>query len=551
MSILNALNTPTPQSEPLNDRQAPNNAGGHSFVLGVWERLDRFLITGTDGGTYYVDERRHTLKNIAVVDEALAADPTRAIDRAVEVSTNGLAKKNDQALYVLAKAVAAGTPDVRKRAGEALQSVARTGRHIFTYHQLYDAVGGSWGRSGRRALGDLYARRGLYPADIEFHDGDEERARRRSVDNLAYQAIKYRNGDGYDHLRALRRSHPKTDDPERRAVFEFMKSGTVDDLAPSIIHSYAAVNDPDASIDDIVGIVERSRLPWEALPTKVLNNPKIMAALIEHMPVGATIRQLARYTRGDMLKPLSDVEALVVERLTDAEQIRKARVHPLAFLEAALVHASGGTLGLSRGKTYTPNQNIVAALEAGFHLAFQSVIPSGKRHYLAVDVSPSMGWPENRIGQAKILEARQAAAALLLVTAITEPRTHITAFAGEMVQLEVGKGDSVNSVITKTGNLRASRTDCAAPMLDAMNRGIEADCFTVFTDSETWFGNVHPSVALAMYRERMGIEARLVCVGMTATEFSIADPNDPGSLNVAGFSTDTPAVISRFASGDF
>ena len=47
----------------------------------------------------------------------------------------------------------------------------------------------------------------------------------------------------------------------------------------------------------------------------------------------------------------------------------------------------------------------------------------------------------------------------------------------------------------------------------------------------------------------MGIPARLIVVGMTATNFTIADPEDPGTLDVVGFDTATPRLISDFAAG--
>ena len=36
---------------------------------------------------------------------------------------------------------------------------------------------------------------------------------------------------------------------------------------------------------------------------------------------------------------------------------------------------------------------------------------------------------------------------------------------------------------------------------------------------------------------------------MTATEFTIADPTDPGMLDVVGFDAGVPALITEFASG--
>lgn len=68
----------------------------------------------------------------------------------------------------------------------------------------------------------------------------------------------------------------------------------------------------------------------------------------------------------------------------------------------------------------------------------------------------------------------------------------------------------------------------------------------IYTDSETWYGKIHPTEALRQYREQMGIPARLIVVGMVSNGFSIADPNDAGMLDVVGFDTATPQVISDF-----
>jgi 60 kDa SS-A/Ro ribonucleoprotein len=76
---------------------------------------------------------------------------------------------------------------------------------------------------------------------------------------------------------------------------------------------------------------------------------------------------------------------------------------------------------------------------------------------------------------------------------------------------------------------------------------VPVDVFVVYTDNETWAGQVHPSQALRAYRERTGIAAKLIVVGITATKFTIADPNDAGMLDVVGFDTATPQLISGFA----
>ena len=90
-------------------------------------------------------------------------------------------------------------------------------------------------------------------------------------------------------------------------------------------------------------------------------------------------------------------------------------------------------------------------------------------------------------------------------------------------------------------------TDCALPMIWATQQKADVDTFVVYTDNETWAGSVHPAQALRAYREASGNAAKLVVVGMTSNGFTIADPNDAGMLDVVGFDTATPPVISDFA----
>ena len=72
----------------------------------------------------------------------------------------------------------------------------------------------------------------------------------------------------------------------------------------------------------------------------------------------------------------------------------------------------------------------------------------------------------------------------------------------------------------------------------------------VITDSETWAGNVHPTVALQQYRNKMKIDAKLIVMGVVANEFTIADPTDAGQMDVVGFDASVPQVIAQFIGVD-
>ena len=58
-----------------------------------------------------------------------------------------------------------------------------------------------------------------------------------------------------------------------------------------------------------------------------------------------------------------------------------------------------------------------------------------------------------------------------------------------------------------------------------------------------------PSGHCATTARASGIDARPVVVGMVSSGFSIADPADPGMLDVVGVDTGTPQLIADFARG--
>ena len=89
-------------------------------------------------------------------------------------------------------------------------------------------------------------------------------------------------------------------------------------------------------------------------------------------------------------------------------------------------------------------------------------------------------------------------------------------------------------------------TDRALPMIWAARNKRNVSAFITYTNSETWAGNIHPVQALRQYRAEFVGNAKAVVVGMTANDFTLADPNDRGMLDVVGFDTTVPAVIADF-----
>ncbi len=529
MDILRMLNLRrTPQSEPADPRQVVNSAGGYTFQLDDAARLRRFLTLGVDGGTYYASDHALAIENAAVLTRMAASDPDGLVAAIVDVSTRGAAPKQNTALFALA--YAASVPEAAPAALAALPQVARTGTHLFLFAGYVEQFRG-WGRGLRRAVAGWYTS--------------------KDADQLAYQVVKYRQREGWSHRDLLRLAHPATSVPALRDTFEWVVRGTVGAEVPRLVEGFAAAQRASDAAT-WARLVRDYRLSWEMLPDAALAERTVWDALLDAgLPQTALLRQLPRLTKLGMLPSLGGRTGEVVKQLTDAEQLEQARVHPVSVLVAQRTYASGRS---ARGAgEWTPSRRIVDALDAAFCAAFGAVEPAGKRTLLAVDVSGSMGVPISGMP----ITAREASAALALVQLATEPESSAVGFSGTpagwgstvLKPLAISPRQRLDDALRVVDAMPFGATDCALPMLYAAEQGLEVDVFVVYTDNETWAGKVHPHQALRAYRERTGIPAKLVVVGMTATGFSIADPDDGGMLDVAGFDAAVPSLITEFARG--
>ena len=534
----------TPQAEPIpGSTQVPNSDSGYVWPVDKWARLDRFLILGTEGGTFYIGERALTKENAVAVRECILEDGVRVVKRTVEISESGRAPKNDPALFVLAMAAGVGDDATRAEALAALHVVARTGTHLFHWLQYVKAFRG-WGRGVRKAVGRWYTA--------------------KTPDALAYQMLKYQARDGWAHRDALRLAHPTAPSYEHDVLFRYATKGW-----ESIAGSNALRTEVGGRLETVEAVREMSpvdaarairvyRLTREMVPTELLVHTEVWDALLERMPLTALVRNLGVMTKVGLLVPGSEAARTVVARLGDREALRRARIHPLVVLAAMKTYAQGR--GMKGSGKWDPVSQVVDALDGAFYLSFENAPSTGKRVMLALDVSGSMGSP---VSAMPYLSCREASAAMALVTAAVEPNHRFVAFTSGsspsmysathgsrydtgLSPLSISPRQRLDDVVRSISQLSFGGTDCALPMVEALTHRWEVDSFVVYTDNETWAGNIHPAQALREYRERMGIAAKLVVVAMTSNGFSIADPNDGGMLDVVGFDAATPEVISSF-----
>jgi 60 kDa SS-A/Ro ribonucleoprotein len=282
------------------------------------------------------------------------------------------------------------------------------------------------------------------------------------------------------------------------------------------------------------------------IPTHFRTSAEVQEALLPNLGYTALIRNLGNISKSGLLgKGKWSSTSDIISKITNPDAIKKSRVHPIGILTALLTYSQGHGL---RGKgEWDVNQDIVEALDSAFYTAFGNVTPTGKRMVLALDVSGSMagGMVAGVLG----LTPRLASAAMAMVTYKVENQVALISFQDEIIPLDIGRYIRLAEVERAISDLEFGVTDCAQPMLWASENRVEADAFIVYTDSETWCGNIHPSQALNQYRNTFQIPAKLIVVGMVSNEFSIADPNDSGMLDVVGFDTSVPEVMSQFIAG--
>jgi 60 kDa SS-A/Ro ribonucleoprotein len=550
-----AANPVTPQTERAREDQVENNAGGFVFEVSPKNQFRRFIILGTTGNTYYQKEADLTKMNLDSMIKFIESDGgVQALDMIFEISDQGLALRQKPTLFALAMVLKHGDLDTRRRAADLFPKIARTGTMALNTVAYMDKLSG-WSTVRRRAVSNWFTS--------------------KTPQSLAYQAAKYFSREDWTLLDMLRLAHPSTDNEQLKMVFDAIAGRTSAMDLGGIIGENALTGKEMASkattSEQIANLVEAYNLPWEAVDDKWKNDPAVWDKMLNSTGYEALIRNLNRLTYSGFLKPMGANVNRVVEMIDNEDEIRKSRVHPFKIYLASKTYASGR--GFRGTQTWQPIPQIVAALDRAYIKAFKYLEPTGKRIFHAMDVSGSMTVGVPGMVGVSCIEAEMA---LVLPMIHAEPNYFVGAFShkdrGRSAAGYYARGtrksdaeykNSMDAIVfTPNSSLKEAYdtahgysqymdgTDCSLPMQYAQANEMEVDCFVVYTDSETWAGGIQPYQALLNYRKSSGItDAKLIVVGMVGNKFTIADPRDPGMLDVVGLDASLPQLVSNFAAG--
>ncbi len=365
----------------------------------------------------------------------------------------------------------------------------------------------------------------------------------------AYQITKYESRNNWTHRDILRLAHPSPKDhPTFQPVFSYAVDNTLfspekelpdtQDNTEIYLRAVQKLKKTDDlnTARELIGAFP-GKLGWEHIgKTELLKSPEIWGTIIQSgLPMTAMVRNIVRFADNGVLAVKSYCD-IITKRLTDTEALKKSRIHPVNILQAHRMLS----------KKHPESKNILKTLDTAFYNAFGNIVPSEKRFLVGLDVSGSMGW-SNCCGM-DCLNARDAAAAMSLMLVKTEPVVQTMAFTSTLEPFNITKLDTLESVQHKMEGMRFGATDCSLPMRFAQDHKLDVDCFVVLTDSET-YGSQHVTQALANYRKARNPDAKVAVLAFSSTGFSIADPEDAGMMDVAGFDSSVPDLLRSFVLG--
>ncbi|XP_034312760.2 RNA-binding protein RO60 [Magallana gigas] len=570
---------------PLTPDQTRNNAEGYVNRTPDETRFHRFLCLGSESGTFFIDQRELKKENAKCILRLISQGNGRnVVDTIREFSLQNRACKVNPILFALALCCRCDDLATKEAAYKALSDVCRIPTHLFQfikYCQKVNPENKGWGRAHRKGV------------SMWYHNYKNKIG---GIPLLAYHMTKYKSRFGFTHKDVFRLCHIKTSydalgylvnyfcpkegqrDRENNWQSQLELARREEGFEQSELRKVIdrlqlyddAKNCDDEKIMSEMILRYNPDLAREHVPSRLLNSAKVWKALIRRMPTTALIRNLGKISSLGLLGSNTSTntnsfeEGLVVDKLKSAQLRKSARIHPFTLLVALKAYSKGQCE--SGRLNWQVNPNISNALQEAFYLSFDYVATTGKRYLLAIDVSGSMN---AHVMGTPIITARDAAAAMAMLTVRTEQNCDVVAFSGNrghattnnedqasvsdenvvaamemvtvraeqdsdavdypgnplpqhvnvpnhrdlstenttLIPIPISPQDDLDEVLKKCSPSRLPpvTADCAAPLLDAIKKKKKYDVFVVYTDSEPNAGVIHLSEAIKRYRTVTGI----------------------------------------------
>lgn len=489
---------------------AVNSAGGKAYKMSDKLALVQYAMTGTLNDTFYKGGDEH-FKNVLALSQKV--DNEFLAKLAIYSRNEGFMKDMPALLLAI---LANRDVDLLKR---VFDRVIDNGKMLRNFVQIIRS-----GATGRRSLGN---------------------APKRLVQNWLskrndFQVFKDSVGNDPSLADIIKMVHPKASTKERNALYAYIIGKTHDgDSLPKIVKDYEAFKKDNTS--------EVPNVPFQMLTALDLTTDhwKSIAKNGQWHMVRMNLNTFARHgvlNDKNMVKEISD-------KLTDAEQIKKAKVFPYQILTA-----------------YTnADANIPAkiknALQDALEISVENVPKYDGDIFVGVDTSGSMsssvtGWQRN--GVSSKTSCVQVAALFASSVMRKNDEAVLIPFDTRIHSHKLNPRDSVMSNATTLSRFGGGGTDCAAPLRKINAEKAHVDLYILISDNEGWYdpnGGSGWYSGTSLAEEWKKVLKRCPKAKMVNINIQSSDTtqmyDDYNVINIGGFSDNIWKVIKDFLDGNY
>jgi 60 kDa SS-A/Ro ribonucleoprotein len=521
----------TPQTMAIPGRElemTENLAGAKGFKVDPWQALRRWLLTGSMSNCFYQGKEEMTKSNVSTLNKLIKEDPIKVGQEIIDVSKKGVSVHTPIFALTL---LSTGEGPAKNAFREIFPMVIRNGSQLYEFFNY---------TRDNRGFGSLIHK--TVNAWLAGKDAKE----------LEYQFLKYQSRYDWSAKDVLRMVKPQPENDLKKAVYNWAVGGTKRNPLLEVfpaelerINAYEKLK-KGAEESDIIDAIAKFRMTWEMMPGNLTMTNKIWEALFKQMPVGATIRNLGNLTEKEVFKNKANIEML--EERFSKENLAKAYIHPVVFAAAMKAYLAGGEGGKSKLR-WKPIARVTDAMEDGIEKCFDVLEPTGKDFFYALDISDSMTM--NGVGKLNMTPI-EVEGVMALASVRSEKNYFVGGFNTSFTPLNNFSRKMTYKEAMSFYDGDFGSTDADQAYKYAIKNNVKTDVFVFFTDSESWSGMRHPAQGFAAYKSRINSKAKAIYVTLVpfGDQISLADPKDPNSYDIAGFTGETPKLINLIAKGE-
>lgn len=546
----------TPRGQKVPEADTRNQAGGLAYSFGPEHALAQLACTGTFNDTFYgkaVDQLEGIRK------AADQCSPGYIAKCALYAREKGYMKDMPVALLVML------TKADPKLADKIFDRIVDNGKQVRNFVQFIRS--GAFGRKSlgsgpKRLIQRWFASHSDYSVFRASVGNDPSIA---DVIKLSRPNPKAREG----FLRANGKVNGEWTDEEitkavfaRRALYGYLLGRDYEAVAlPEIVQEYEAWKKGE-------GTGEVPNVDFRMLTSLPLTRED-WCAIAKRGRWHQTRMNLNTYTRHGVFE-VAGMEALIVAKLKDADEIRKARVFPYQLLAAYMntgpesARPGYGGFGWRREQAHAKPQvkvpdRLRLALQDALEISVDNVPVYDGRVAVVVDTSGSMKSPVTgrRAGSTSAVTCVDVAALVgatimrknpLAVVIPVDVQVHDTSF--------INPRDSIMTNANRLRQLGGGGTDLGAAMQFIETASEAPDLIIMVSDSESWMDSSgrHRWQGTQTMESFRRLQARnpaikMVNIDIQAVQSSQTAP-DPNIMNIGGFSDSIWDSIARFISNE-